>query len=65
MWGNLAAAVSAPLYVLVLTKTPTIDHWNRMFLMCAGAFVFSGVTALGINATIPIAPPDEDEEAEA
>lgn len=63
MWGNLAAAIAAPLYVAVLTKTPTVQDWNNMFLMCAGAFVVSGFASLGINATIPIAPPDEEELA--
>lgn len=35
-----------------------------MFMVCAGAYVFSGLCAMGIDATIPIAPPDEDEQAE-
>ena len=29
-------------------------EWNKAFLACAAAFFLAGVSALGINATIPI-----------
>jgi MFS family permease len=71
MWGNLAAAISSPLYDLVLgSKTillggPNISetgtNWEAMFVMCASAMILSGFAGLGIDASIPIAPPDEDE----
>jgi MFS transporter, ACS family, glucarate transporter len=61
MWGNLGAAMSPPIYNFFLGETPTIQDWNTMFLVGMGAFAFAGICALGIDATIPIAPPDEDE----
>jgi len=72
MWGNLAASISAPLYnivldqrYLVIASTPGTKNWDAMFLMCAGAFFLAGIAGLGINATIPIAPPDEAHEDNA
>lgn len=62
MWGNLAAACALPLYNWVLTEQPTPEHWQRMFLVCAGAFCLSGVAGMGIDATIPIAPPDDEQK---
>jgi hypothetical protein len=31
--------------------------------MCASAMILSGFAGLGIDASIPIAPPDEEERA--
>lgn len=63
MWGNLGAGVAPPLiYDFILGKTPTISDWNTMFLVCAGAFVVSGICGFGVDASRPIAPPDEDED---
>jgi MFS family permease len=57
MWGNFGMAL-APLVLNWL-----IEHtgWPTMFLACAAAFLFAGVTALGVDATVPIAPPDEED----
>ena len=63
MWGNLGAAVAPPIYNLVLGETPGVSEWNLMFAVCVGALVASGLCALGIDATIPIAPPDDEHEA--
>ncbi len=60
MWGNLGAAVSPLIYNHFLGETPAIDDWNRMFGVCCAAFVMAGFCAFGIDATIPIAPPDEE-----
>jgi sugar phosphate permease len=54
MWGNFGAAVAPHLYDAVLGTTPSIADWNAMFVVCAVMFVISGVTALGIDATVPI-----------
>ena len=35
-----------------------------MFTVCMGAFIFSGLCTLGIDATIPIAPADEEHDGE-
>ena len=59
MWGNLGAAATPPLLLWVV-GTP--ERWDFAFATCAIAFLLSGIVALGINATIPIAPPDEDDE---
>jgi MFS family permease len=63
MWGNIGAAIAPHLYGLVLGETPKLEDWNAMFVICAGLFVVSGVTALGIDATVPIAasPADANE----
>jgi ACS family glucarate transporter-like MFS transporter len=52
MWGNFGAAVTAP---ILLWAVGSPEQWNNAFLTCAGAFLVSGVVALGVNATIPIA----------
>ncbi len=57
MWGNLGATVSPILLAVVFAVS-----WKAMFWVCAGSFLFAGLCALGIDATIPIAPPDEDDE---
>jgi ACS family glucarate transporter-like MFS transporter len=56
MWGNIGAAVS-PLALNALAES---RGWDAVFLACATAFFISGIAALGVDATIPIAPPDED-----
>ena len=63
MWGNLGAAISPPIYNAVLGESPDIAQWNWMFAICMGALIFSGLCALGIDATIPIAPADEEHES--
>jgi hypothetical protein len=55
MWGNIGAAVAPHLYGMVLGASPRPDNWNTMFVICAGLFVVSGLAALGIDATVPIA----------
>jgi MFS family permease len=59
MWGNFGAAVTAP-FLLWVVGSP--ERWDYAFATCAGAFFLSGVVALGVNATIPIAPPDDEEK---
>jgi sugar phosphate permease len=55
MWGNFGAAVAIP----VLSRLAGSFGWHAVFLACAAAFFVSGVAALGVDATIPIAPDDE------
>jgi ACS family glucarate transporter-like MFS transporter len=62
MWGNLGAACSPLIYNAVLGETPALADWNTMFLVCMGAFIFAGLCGLGIDATISIAPPDEEHD---
>jgi sugar phosphate permease len=52
MWGNLGAALSPLLLNFV------IEHcgWDAMFLACAAAFLFAGLTALGVDATAVVFP---------
>jgi sugar phosphate permease len=56
MWGNLGAMLSP----VVLNRVIAHWGWNALFVACAGAFLLSGVTALGVDATIPITPADEE-----
>ena len=57
MWGNFGAAV-APLMFGVARNVDSKSgsNWNAVFLVCAAAFVVSGVTALGIDSRKPIGP---------
>jgi len=58
MWGNLGAAVSPLIYDYYLGETPGLREWNMMFLVCAGAFFFSGVCGLLMDATKPLLSED-------
>ncbi len=51
MWGNLGAFVTPPVLIWIVGDG---FLWDRAFLACAAAFFLAGVTALGIDATIPI-----------
>jgi sugar phosphate permease len=60
MWGNLGAGISPPLiYAPILGESPAIKDWNTMFLVCAAAFLVSGLCSLGIDAARPIAASKE------
>jgi ACS family glucarate transporter-like MFS transporter len=61
MWGNLGAAVS-PIVLTWIVDPKDVASWNICFLACAGAFAVSGITALGVDARIPIVPSDAQEE---
>ncbi len=61
MWGNLGATVSPILLVWVVETF----SWQAMFFVCAAAYLAAGLFALGIDATIPIAPPEEEDGNEA
>ena len=58
MWGNLGAAMTPPLLIWIVGES---QNWELAFITCAAAFLISGVAALGVNATIPIAPLDKDD----
>jgi nitrate/nitrite transporter NarK len=62
MWGNLGAFFSPMIYDHVLGENPQGEDWNAMFLVCMLAFVMAGLCAFGIDATQPIAPPDEPDD---
>jgi ACS family glucarate transporter-like MFS transporter len=54
MWGNLGAVAGPQLIGMIVGAG---QNWNRVFLACAAAFFLSGLAALGMNATQPIAGP--------
>jgi len=54
MFGNFGAAVAPLLYNAVLGETPTLWQWNCLFILCAGAFALSVLSALLLDATKPI-----------
>jgi nitrate/nitrite transporter NarK len=56
MWGNIGAWAS-PLLLLTITGP---YRWEYRFLACACAFFIAGIAALGVDARIPVAPPDEE-----
>ncbi len=58
MWGNIGAFVAPYLYNAWLGPAPSGREWNLMFVYCAAMFVVSGVSALGINATVPVTQAD-------
>lgn len=55
MWGNLGATISP---ILIAWAMSTQD-WNTMFQLCAAAFAFAGIMALGIDASKPVVPDDD------
>lgn len=65
MWGNLGAAVSPLIYDFYLGENPGLEEWNMMFLVCAGAFLFSGVCGLLMDATRPILKEDNQSHSQA
>jgi len=62
MWGYVGAALAPQIYNYVLGEAPGTAEWNKMFLVCAGMFVLSGVAALGIDASKPIETPKVERE---
>jgi ACS family glucarate transporter-like MFS transporter len=56
MWGNLGATVSPILLQFVIAGY----GWDAAFLVCAAAFFIAGAAALGVDARIPIVPPDRE-----
>ncbi|MEO2034758.1 MAG: MFS transporter [Planctomycetaceae bacterium] len=59
MWGNLGAAVAPPFLIWIVGGA---DRWNNAFAVCAAAFFLAGISALGINATIPIGQIENDAD---
>ncbi len=59
MWGNFGAFVTPPFLIWIVGPN---KNWDLAFMVCAGAFLVSGLVALGVNATIPIAQVDEVTE---
>ncbi|HVX15366.1 MAG TPA: MFS transporter [Pirellulales bacterium] len=53
MWGNLGAAI-APVVIGRLSGEEEVMDWNLALLLCAGAFVVSGIAAFFIDATKPV-----------
>jgi MFS family permease len=56
MWGNFAAFLS-PIVLDAIARRPGWG-WPAVFVTCAAAFLFSGIAALGVDATIPLFPPE-------
>jgi nitrate/nitrite transporter NarK len=56
MWGNFGALIAPPLFIAILGQS---QAWDRVFLVCAAMFFISGVAALGIDATRPVAPEEK------
>ena len=55
MWGNLGAAIAPLIYNAVLGESPTVIHWSSMFAVCFVAFVISGLFAILMDSTTPLA----------
>ena len=60
MHGNFGAAVAPLLYNAILGETPSLSQWNTLFAFCTAVFALSGVTALAIDGTKPIASQRHD-----
>jgi nitrate/nitrite transporter NarK len=56
MWGNFGATASPILLAWVFESF----GWTPMFMVCAASFLAAGLLALGIDATIPIAPREDE-----
>jgi MFS transporter, ACS family, glucarate transporter len=55
MWGNFGAFAAPFIYNAALGSRPTDREWHLMFITCAAMFVVACVTALGIDASRPVA----------
>jgi sugar phosphate permease len=55
MWGNIGAALSP----IVLNRVVAQWGWDVAFCCCAGAFLLSGLTSLGVDARSKVASEDE------
>ncbi len=53
MWGNFGAAIS-PVALQFIRKE---FGWDVAFLLCSACFVLAGISALNLNATIPLVRP--------
>jgi MFS transporter, ACS family, glucarate transporter len=61
MWGNFGAAVSPVMLQMVRESL----GWDAAFAVCAACFVCGVVTALNLNATVPVAPEEVPLDPEA
>jgi MFS family permease len=57
MCGNFGAALAPKILPWVNGRWDSNGDWQEALLVCAGAFLLSGVMALGINAAIPVVRP--------
>jgi nitrate/nitrite transporter NarK len=55
-WGNMWGAVGAACSPLALNWLVQTWDWPAAFAACALAFFLSGVTAMGVDSTVPIVP---------
>lgn len=63
MWGNLGTAVS-PLVLAYIIGMKNMDEnlrWDLAFATCAFAFFVAGIAAMGVDATIPVVPPENQD----
>jgi hypothetical protein len=58
-WGNMCGNIGAALSPLVLNEVVERWGWNAAFCSCAGAFLLSGITSLGIDATSKLVPKED------
>ncbi len=57
MWGNFGAGVASNTLMLLVVYY----GWEGMFGVAAGAFLLSGITALGIDARVPLVPSADEQ----
>jgi sugar phosphate permease len=60
-WGNMWGSLGAALSPLVLNAVVLHWGWPAVFLTCAAAFLLAGITALGVDATMPVFPIEKPE----
>jgi sugar phosphate permease len=58
MWGNLGAAGAPILHALIIDSY----GYDYVFYLCGGAFLLAALCGLNIDATLPIAAGDEEDE---
>ena len=64
-WGNMFGNLGATVSPILLNWVIESYGWPQMFMTCAAAFALSGTMSLGIDATKPIALPEDDADAAA
>ena len=61
MWGNLGASATAGFLPWILKHHNQNNDWHAAFLVCAASFFVAGIASLGIDASVPLVPSEQEK----
>ncbi len=61
LWGNLGAAAATKYLPPVLERWDTHHNWQPALIVCSASFVVAGIASLGIDASVPLVPPEKEK----